>query len=47
MNELTGTISFSSGIQTRAPDKSIVDSFEGTFIWEYDLLASSQTVVQL
>ncbi len=47
MNELTGTIMFSSDMQTRAPDKSRVDSLEGTFIWECNFLACPQTVLQL
>jgi hypothetical protein len=39
MNELTGTITFPSGLQTRALDNNIVDGLKGTFIWEYDSLA--------
>jgi hypothetical protein len=35
MIELRGSIIFSSGLQMRASDKSIVDSLEGTFLREY------------
>ncbi len=39
MNKLTRTIMFSSCIQTSAwRNKSIVDSLEGTIIWEYNSL---------
>jgi hypothetical protein len=31
--ELTRTIIFSSGLQTRTSDKSLADSLEGTVIW--------------
>ncbi len=36
MNELTGSLTLTSGIQARAADKSIADSLEGTVVWEYD-----------
>jgi hypothetical protein len=39
MNKLTGSITFSSGIQTRASNKSMVDSLVETIICEYELLA--------
>jgi hypothetical protein len=42
INEWMGTITFLSGIQTRASDKIIVDSLEGIIIWEYDSLACLQ-----
>ncbi len=45
INEWMGTITFLSGIQTRASDKSIVDSLEGIIIWEYDSLACPQKMV--
>jgi hypothetical protein len=32
MNELTGTITLSSGVQARILDKSLVDSLEGTVV---------------
>ena len=35
MNEITGSITFASGLQARASDKGVVDSLEGTIIWEY------------
>jgi hypothetical protein len=38
MNELTGRITLSSGLQTRASDKRLVDSLEGMVKWGYDLL---------
>jgi hypothetical protein len=38
MNELTGTITLSSGLQTRASDKRLVDSLEGMVKWGYDSL---------
>jgi hypothetical protein len=36
MNELTGSLTLTLGIQARAADKSIADSLEGTVVWEYD-----------
>jgi hypothetical protein len=36
MNELTGSLMLTSGVQARAADKSIADSLEGTVVWEYD-----------
>jgi hypothetical protein len=47
MNELIGSITLSSGIQARVSDKSLVDSLEGTVVWEYDSMACPQTIVQL
>jgi hypothetical protein len=47
MNELTSSITLSSGIQARVSDKSLVDSLEGTVVWEYDSMACPQTIVQL
>ncbi len=38
VNELMGLISLSSGIQTWASGKSIIDNLEGMVIWEYDSL---------
>jgi hypothetical protein len=40
-------ITLSSGIQTRVTDKCLVDSLEGTVVWDYDLMACPQMVVQL
>jgi hypothetical protein len=34
-------------VQARVSDKSLVDSLEGTVVWEYDLMACPQTIVQL
>jgi hypothetical protein len=34
MNELTGSLTLTSGVQVRAADKSVVDSLEGTVGWE-------------
>jgi hypothetical protein len=47
MNELTGSITLSSGIPASVSDKSLVDSLEGTVVWEYDSMACPQTIVQL
>ncbi len=47
LNELTGSLTLTSGVQARAGDKSMVDSLEGTVVWEYDSIASPQTIVQL
>jgi hypothetical protein len=47
MNELTGSINLSSGIQAQESDKSLVDSLEGTVVWEYDSMVCLQTIVQL
>ncbi len=47
MKELSRMITLSSGIQTRVTDKCLVDSLEGTVVWDYDLMACPQMVVQL
>jgi hypothetical protein len=47
LNELTGSLTLTSGVQARAADKSIVDSLEGTVVWEYDSMDCPQTIVQL
>jgi hypothetical protein len=47
MNELTGSLTLTSGIQARAADKSIADSLEGTVVWEYDPMECPQTIVKL
>jgi hypothetical protein len=47
MNELTGSLKLTSGVQARAADKSIVDSLEGTVVWEYDPMECPQTIVKL
>ncbi len=39
MNELTGSITLFSKAQARVSDKSLVDSLEGTVVWEYDSMA--------
>jgi hypothetical protein len=45
LNELTGSLTLTSGVQAAAGDKSIVDSLEGTVVWEYDSMACPQTIV--
>jgi hypothetical protein len=47
LNELTGSLTLTSGVQAAAGDKSIVDSLEGTVVWEYDSIACPQTIVRL
>jgi hypothetical protein len=47
MNELTGSITLSLGVQARVCDKNLVDSLEGTLVWEYDSVACPQMIVQL
>ncbi len=47
MNELTGSLTLTSGVQARATDKSISDSLEGIVVWEYDPMECPQTVVRL
>jgi hypothetical protein len=47
MNELTGSLTLTSGEQARATDKSISDSLEGTVVWEYDPMECPQTIVRL
>jgi hypothetical protein len=39
LNELTGSLTLTSGVQAAAGDKGIVDSLEGTVVWEYDSVA--------
>jgi hypothetical protein len=47
LNKLTGSLTLTSGVQAAARDKSIVDSLEGTVVWEYDSMACPQTIVRL
>jgi hypothetical protein len=47
LNELTGILTLTSGVQVTAGDKSIVDSLEGMVVWEYDSMACPQTIVRL
>ncbi len=47
LNELTGSLTLTSGVQAAAGDKSIVDSLEGTVVWDYDSMACPQTIVRL
>ncbi len=47
LNELTGSITLSSGVQARVSDKSLVDSLEGMVVWEYYSMACPQMIVQL
>jgi hypothetical protein len=47
MNELTGSLTLTCGVQARATDKSISDSLEGTVVWEYDPMECPQTIVRL
>ncbi len=47
LNELTGSLTLTSGVQAAAGDKSIVDSLEGTVVWVYDSMACPQTIVRL
>jgi hypothetical protein len=47
LNELTGSLTLTSEVQARAADKSIVDSLEGTIVWEYDSMDCLQTIVRL
>jgi hypothetical protein len=47
LNELTGSLTLTSEVQATAGDKSIVDSLEGTVVWEYDSMACPQTIVRL
>jgi hypothetical protein len=47
LNELTGSLTLTSGVQAMAGDKSMVDSLEGTVVWEYDSMACPQTIVRL
>jgi hypothetical protein len=47
LNELTGSLTLTSGVQAATGDKSLVDSLEGTVVWEYDAMACPQTIVKL
>ncbi len=47
MNELTGSLTLTSGVEARAADKSVTDSLEGTVVWEYDPMECPQTIVKL
>ncbi len=41
------SLTLTSGVQVAAGDKSLVDSLEGTVVWEYDAMACPQTIVKL
>jgi hypothetical protein len=45
LNKLTGSLTLTSGVQARAGDKSIVDTLEGTVVWEYDSMACPQMIL--
>jgi hypothetical protein len=47
LNELTGSLTLTSGVQAAAGDKSLVDSLEGTIVCEYDAMTCPQTIVTL
>jgi hypothetical protein len=47
LNELTGSLTLTLGVQAVAGDKSIVDRVEGTIVWEYDPIACPKTIVKL
>jgi hypothetical protein len=47
LNELTRSLTLTSGVKATAGDKSIVDSLEGTVVWEYNSMACLQTIVRL
>jgi hypothetical protein len=36
LNELTSSLTLTSGVQAAAGDKSLVDSLEGIVVWKYD-----------
>jgi hypothetical protein len=40
-------LTLTSGVQAAAGDKSLVDSLEGTVVWENDAMACPQTTVKL
>ncbi len=44
---MTGSLALTSGVQAAAGDKSIVDSLQGTVVWEYHSMACPQTIVRL
>jgi hypothetical protein len=47
LNDLIGSLTLTSSVQAIAGDKGMVDSLEGTVVWEYDSMACPQTIVQL
>jgi hypothetical protein len=47
LNELTESLTLTSGVQAEAGDKSIVDSLEGTVVWVYNSMACLKTIVRL
>ncbi len=47
LNELTGSLTLTSGMQAMAGDKSMVDSLEGTVVWVYDSMACPKMIVRL
>jgi hypothetical protein len=42
LNELTGSLTLTSGMQAAAGNKRLVDSLEGTVVWEYDAISCPQ-----
>ncbi len=47
MNELAGTVTLSTGVQARLSLKILLDSLEGTVVWEFDPMACPLMIVQL
>jgi hypothetical protein len=47
LNELTGSITLTSGVEARMSDKNLVDSLEEMVVWEYNSMACPQMIVQL
>jgi hypothetical protein len=45
LNELARSLVLTSGVQARVGDKSIMDSLQGTVVWEYNSMACPQTIV--
>jgi hypothetical protein len=47
MNEITDSIMLSLGFQARVSFRNLVDSLEGTMVWEYEPMACPKMIVQL
>jgi hypothetical protein len=47
LNDLSGTVSLPAGLVAKAGDLSLMDSFEGTFVWTIDKTVCPDTLVQL
>jgi hypothetical protein len=46
-NDLTGTLKLAESLRATTTDRAVVDSGEGTFVWDYTQDACPDTIVKL